>query len=55
MQKVTIAFAGKGMSEYYSRVFETTGVILVLVIMSVVLTELLMLIETRLSHRGATA
>jgi len=46
------------MIEYYSGVFEATGTyaaILVLVIMSVGLTELLTLIETRLSHRGATA
>jgi NitT/TauT family transport system permease protein len=46
------------MIEYYSGVFDATGTyaaILVLVIMSVALTELLTLIETRLSHRGATA
>jgi NitT/TauT family transport system permease protein len=46
------------MIEYYSGVFDATGTyaaILVLVIMSVGLTELLTLIETRLSHRGATA
>jgi len=46
------------MIEYYSGVFDATGTyaaILVLVIMSVGLTELLTLIEKRLSHRGATA
>ena len=46
------------MIEYYSGVFDATGTyaaILVLVIMSVALTELLTLIETKLSHRGATA
>ncbi len=46
------------MIEYYSGVFDATGTyaaILVLVIMSVGLTELLTQIETRLSHRGATA
>ena len=46
------------MIEYYSGVFDATGTyaaILVLVIMSVGLTELLTMIETRLSHRGATA
>ncbi len=45
------------MIEYYSGVFDATGTyaaILVLVIMSVGLTELLTLIEARLSHRGAT-
>jgi NitT/TauT family transport system permease protein len=46
------------MIEYYSGLFDATGTyaaILVLVIMSVGLTELLTLIEARLSHRGATA
>ena len=46
------------MIEYYSGLFDATGTyaaILVLVIMSVGLTEVLTLIEARLSHRGATA
>jgi NitT/TauT family transport system permease protein len=46
------------MIEYYSGIFDATGTyaaILVLVIMSVGLTEVLTQIETRISHRGATA
>lgn len=46
------------MIEYYSGIFDATGTyaaILVLVIMSVSLTEVLTQIENRISHRGATA
>ncbi|HET7880086.1 MAG TPA: ABC transporter permease [Acetobacteraceae bacterium] len=46
------------MIEYYSGVFDATGTyaaILVLVIMSVGMTEALTQIESRLSHRGANA
>jgi len=46
------------MIEYYSGIFDATGTyvaILVLVIMSVGLTELLTQIEVRISHKGATA
>jgi len=45
------------MIEYYSGIFDATGTyaaILVLVIMSVGLTELLTQIEARISHKGAT-